>query len=41
MNGENKPGAVKEIVESGMEVEKGRIEEENLSIKGIEPGTVT
>ena len=41
MNEENKPGAVKEIVESGMEVEKGRIEEENLPIKGIEPGTVT
>ena len=33
MNEENKPGAVKEIVESGMELEKQRIEEENLSIK--------
>ena len=41
MNEENKPGAVKEIVESGMELEKQRIEEENLSIKGIEPVTVT
>ena len=38
---ENKPGAVKEIVESGMELEKQRIEEENLSIKRIEPVTVT
>ena len=41
MNEENKPGAVKEIVESGMELEKQRIEEENLSIKGIEPVTMT
>ena len=41
MNEENKPGAVKEIVESGMELEKQRIEEENLLIKGMEPVTVT
>ena len=41
MNEENKPGAVKEIVESGMELEKQRIEEENLSIKRMEPVTVT
>ena len=41
MNEENKPGAVKEIVESGMVLEKQRIEEENLSIKGIEPVMVT
>ena len=41
MNEENKPGAVKEIVESGMELEKQRIEEENLSIQRIEPVTVT
>ena len=41
MNEENKPGAVKEIIESGMELEKQGIEEENLSIKGIEPVTVT
>ena len=33
MNEENNPGAVMEIVESGMELEKQRIEEENLSIK--------
>ena len=41
MNEENKPGAVKEIIESGMELEKQSIEEENLSIKRIEPVTVT
>ena len=41
MNEENKPGAVKEIIKSGMELEKWRIEEENLSIKRIEPVTVT
>ena len=41
MNEEYKPGAVKEIVESGMELEKQRIEEENLSIKGMEPVTMT
>ena len=41
MNEENKPGAVKEIVESGMELEKQRTEEENLSIKRIEPVIVT
>ena len=41
MNEENKPGAVKEIIESGMELEKQRIEEENLLIKRIEPVTVT
>ena len=41
MNEENKPGAVKEIIKSGMELAKQRIEEENLSIKRIEPVTVT
>ena len=41
MNEENKPGALKETVENGMELEKQRIEEENFSIKGIEPVTVT
>ena len=41
MNEENKPGTVKEIIESGMELEKQRIEEKNLSIKRIEPVTVT
>ena len=41
MNEENKPGAVKGIIKSGMELEKQRIEEEHLSIKGIEPVTMT
>ena len=41
MNEENIPGVVKEIIESGMELEKQRIEEENLLIKRIEPVTVT
>ena len=41
MNEENKPGAVKEIIESGMELEKQRIEEGNLLINRIEPVTVT
>ena len=41
MNEEYTPGAVKEIVESGMELEKQRIEEENLLIKRIELVTVT
>ena len=40
MNEENKPGAVKGIIKSGMELEKQRIEE-HLSIKGIEPVTMT
>ena len=39
MNEENKPGAVMEIVESGMELEKQRIEE-NLSIKRMKPVTM-
>ena len=41
MNEENKLGAVMEIVESGMELEKQRIEEENLSIKRMKPVTMT
>ena len=41
MNEENKPGAVKGIIKSGMELEKWRIEEKHLSIKGIEPVTMT
>ena len=41
MNEENKPGAVMEIVESGMELEKQRIEEENLSIKRMKLVTMT
>ena len=40
MSEENKPGAVKEIIKSGMELEKQRIDE-HLSIKGIEPVTIT
>ena len=41
MNEENKPGEVMEIVESGMELEKQRIEEENLLIKRMKPVTMT
>ena len=41
MSEENKPGAVKEIIKSGMELGKQRIDEEHLSIKGIEPVTMT
>ena len=41
MNEENKPGAVMEIVESGMELEKQRIEEENLLIKRMKLVTMT
>ena len=41
MNEENKPGAVMGIVESGMELEKQRIEEENLSIKRMKLVTMT
>ena len=41
MSEENNPGAVMEIVESGMELEKQRIEEENLSIKRMEQVTMT
>ena len=41
MNEENKPGAVMEIVESGVELEKQRIEEENLLIKRMKPVTMT
>ena len=41
MSEENKPGAVKEIIKSGMELEKQRIEEEHPSIKGREPVTMT
>ena len=41
MNEENKPGAVMEIVESGMELEKQRIEEENLSIRRVKLVTMT
>ena len=41
MNGENKPGAVKEIVENGMELERQRMKEENLSIRRVKPVTMT
>ena len=41
MSEENKPGAVKGIIKSGMELEKQRIDEEHLLIKGIEPVTMT
>ena len=41
MSEENKPGAVKEIIKSGMELEKQRIEEDLLSMKGREPVTMT
>ena len=41
MSEENKPGAVKGIIKSGMELEKRRIDREHLSIKGIEPVTMT
>ena len=41
MNEENKPGAVMEIVENGMELERQRVEEENLSIKRMKPVTMT
>ena len=41
LNEENKPGAVMEIVESGMELEKQRIEEENLLIKRMNLVTMT
>ena len=41
MNEENKPGAVMETVESGMELEKQRIEEKNLSIERTKPVTMT
>ena len=35
MNEENNPGAVMEIVENGMELERWRIEEKNLSIRRV------
>ena len=41
MNEENNPGAVMEIVENGMELERRRIEEENLSIRRVKPVTMT
>ena len=41
MSEESKPGAVKEIIKSGMELGKQRIDREHLSIKGIEPVTMT
>ena len=41
MNEENKPGAVMEIVESGMKLERQRIEEENLLIKRMKLVTMT
>ena len=41
MSEESKPGAVKEIIKSGMELGKQRIDKEHLSIKGIEPVTMT
>ena len=41
MSRESKPGAVKEIIKSGMELEKQRIDKEHFSIKGIEPVTMT
>ena len=40
MNEENNPGTVMEIVESGVELEKQRIEE-NLLIKRMKPVTMT
>ena len=41
INEENNPGAVMEIVESGMELEKQRIEEKNLLIKRMKLVTMT
>ena len=41
MNEENKPGAVMGIIKNGMELEKQRIEEEPLLIKGTEPVSMT
>ena len=41
MSEESKPGAVKEIIKSGMELGKQRIDEEHFLIKGIEPVTMT
>ena len=41
MNEENNPGAVMEIVENGMELERGRIEEENLSSRRVKLVTMT
>ena len=41
MSERSKPGAVKEIIKSGMELGKQRIDEGHLSIKGIEPVTMT
>ena len=41
MNEENNPGAVMEIVENGMELERKRIEEENLSIRRVKLVTMT
>ena len=41
MSEESKPGAVKEIIKSGMELGKQRIDKEHLLIKGIEPVTMT
>ena len=37
----SKPGAVKEIIKSGMELGKQRIDEEHLLIRGKEPVTMT
>ena len=41
MNEENKPGAVKGIIKSGMELEKQRIGEEHLLIKETKPVIMT
>ena len=41
INEENNPGAVLEIVENGMELERCRIEEKNLSIRMVKPVTMT
>ena len=41
MNEENNPGAVMEIVENGMELERQRIEKENLLIRRLKPVTMT
>ena len=41
MNEENNLGAVMEIVENGMELERQRMEEENLSIRRVKPVTMT
>ena len=41
MNEENNPGAVMEIVENGMELERQRIEEENLLIRRVKLVTMT